>query len=186
MGDLTFTAETHEYQLDGKKVPSVTQVLSEMGFIDTRWFTEESRERGTLVHKLCELHDLGVLDEESVDPRLAGYLAAWKSFGVKTEFVWTSVEKPLAHPLFRYAGTPDRIGISGKGIKTLIDIKSGPPSLWHCFQIGGYLAMDQCEDARTVHLSSDGSFTVEQYEIEENIFDWKAIYRTYQLKGLKR
>ncbi len=179
MSELTFNEELHEYRLDGRVLPSVTQVLWSMGHIDTAWFTEESRIRGTLVHKLCELHDLGTLDVESIDPKLAGYLEAWKTFCRMTEIVWTSIEKKAHHPGGSYAGTPDRRGITSKGKKILVDIKSGPFAQWHRWQIGGYLDMELADEALSVHLSPEGVFMVQYYDVTECLYNWRDTYYNY-------
>ena len=56
---LSFDPITHQYRLDGERVPSVTQVLSVCGLIDDTWYTEESRQRGQAIHLATKL-----LDEE--------------------------------------------------------------------------------------------------------------------------
>lgn len=187
MEGLTFDPDLHQYRLDGRFLPSVTFILREMGFIDTSFFTEEARERGTHVHRLTELHDLGTLEPKSVNPRIAGYLEGWKSFCRKMNYGWVAIEEPICQRTYLYAGTPDRVGISGKGVRGLIDIKTGPPASWHGYQIGAYcLAVEpRVREAFSVHLAADGSYRVEEYDIGERIEDWKAINRTYQLRGLK-
>ncbi|MHB8371034.1 MAG: PD-(D/E)XK nuclease family protein [Leptospirales bacterium] len=188
MSNLIFDAEAHVYTVNGKVLPSVTEILSKLGFIDTKWFTEESRERGTVVHKICEMYDIGTLDEESVDPRLSGYLEAWKDFSIKMEFVWTHIEHKMASRLF--AGTCDRVGIDRKGKTFLLDIKTGKyPSMWIGWQLAAYRTLLEAEGIRideqaSVHLSEDGTFDLQLWEHVPE--DWKAIVRTYHLREKKR
>lgn len=181
MTEVEFREEDHSYWVEGVRLPSVTTVLREMGFIDTQYFTEEGRMRGTLVHQLTELSDLGTLDEESVDPRFEGYLYAWREFSKKEGFIWTEIEKRNYHPTLRFAGTPDRVGICRRGIETTIDIKTGPPAEWHSYQLGGYLAMKWTTNALTVHLRADGTFRFQHYLPLSSHNDWTAIYQTYRL-----
>ena len=51
---LHYDPETHIYTVDGEVLPSVTQILKDMGFIDVTWFNDYARERGSLVHKIIE------------------------------------------------------------------------------------------------------------------------------------
>ena len=187
MNDLTFDEAKHEYRVDGRVVPSVTQVLSEMGFINSEWFTEESRIRGTLVHRLCELWDKDELDPLTVDPRLAGYLKAWQKFCRAEEMVWLHIEKKMFHKVLRYAGTPDRIGFDRRGWVTVVDIKTGISAPWHSYQLGGYLSIHPAKVALSVLVADDGTFRVEYHQVEQAVRDWNAIYHTYTLqKGLAR
>ena len=48
---LLFDPEKHEYRVNSVLYPSVTEILSEMGFIDRTWFTEDGRLRGKLTHQ---------------------------------------------------------------------------------------------------------------------------------------
>jgi hypothetical protein len=80
MPELLFDPDSHTYTLNGEKVPSITQIIADMGLIDTTWFTDHSRERGTFVHRIIEWHLLKELDEDTVDESLVGYLNAWKRF----------------------------------------------------------------------------------------------------------
>jgi hypothetical protein len=84
---ITFDPDTHTYTLDGQTVPSVTQVLQAMGFVDSTWFTEESRTRGKYVHRIIELHINQELDESTVDDSLAGYFGAFKLFCSEGELI---------------------------------------------------------------------------------------------------
>ena len=188
MGNLTFNEEIHEYRLDGRRLPSVTTILKEMGFIDTTWFTEESRQRGIIVHRLCELDDLGSLNPESVDPRLKGYLRAWQKYRDAEDLCFTHIEHRMASSRMGYAGTCDRVGIDRKGRTVLIDIKtspedSGPYIEW---QLGAYKCLLREEGLPhilrllSIHLEEDGEFRVQEWGHAPQ--DWMAILRTYHIR----
>jgi hypothetical protein len=121
---LTFDPDSHTYTLNGEKVPGITQIIADMGLIDTAWFTDYSRERGIFVHRIIQWHLSGELDEDTVDESLIGYLNAWKRFELDAGFVPTAIEAPLASELYRFAGTPDYIGRLN-GCEAVIDAKSG-------------------------------------------------------------
>jgi len=134
---LTFDSETHIYKVNGEVWPSVTQILKDMGFIDSRFFTEYARERGSLAHLIIKWHCQGVLDEDTVDPALRPYLDAWRLFVADTGFVSKQVEIPLCDTTYRFAGTPDNIGELYE-IPSVIDYKTGAMSPVVGLQLAGY------------------------------------------------
>jgi hypothetical protein len=105
-----FTEEGHWYALDGQVLPSVTTILKAEGFIDSRWFDEWSREKGSMVHLATHYDDMGELDEESLDPVIIPYVEAWRRFKKESGFDVSSSEVPMASKTYRFAGKPDTIG----------------------------------------------------------------------------
>jgi len=66
-GDLVpatihFDSDTHQYTLDGRVVPSVTQRIARAGLLGSAptWHTPEAAERGTAVHLACAHWDTAV------------------------------------------------------------------------------------------------------------------------------
>lgn len=156
---LKFDAEKHEYRYDGAIVPNVTEALKDLGFIDADHYTEYGRQRGTLVHTLCQYHDEGDLDPQSVDPKLAGYLKSWTEFLRITGAKVKEVERRGYHPLYRYAGTMDRI-LDWLGRLWVVDLKTGKPEAWHPFQTAAYtiiLPPALAYKRGGVYLKEDGS-----------------------------
>ena len=179
---LTFNEDLHEYRLNERKIPSVTQILADLSFIDDSFFTLESRERGRKVHKITELYDDGSLDTETVDPRLKGYLDAWIAFCNAVSFVPTMIEKRVFHSHLFYAGTLDRKGVNGKGKSVLLDIKTGVQSGWHPYQLGGYALCEDADELLTVYLKEDGKFRVEEHDKKKSINGWLNIVQTYNIR----
>jgi len=126
MSYVDFLGAGHRYLVDGREVPSVTQVLEPLydwsGIPSA--VLQEAAARGTAVHKACELHDLEVLDESSLDADIAAYLDGWKRFLADTHFRIERVEARVHSPTYDYAGTTDRTGRLGRN-STVLDIKSG-------------------------------------------------------------
>jgi hypothetical protein len=104
---IGFTEEGHRYA-DG--LESVTGILRDEGFIDTRFYDDFSRERGRIVHKARHLDDSGELDMDTVDVVIRPYLAAWRLFKRESGFIVEQSEVPMMSKALRYAGTPDVIG----------------------------------------------------------------------------
>lgn len=121
---LTFDPVQHTYCIDGRPVPSVTQVLKDVGLIDTSWFTEEARLRGTYVHLATQYLDEGDLADESVNPLYRGYVQAYQRFLDTALPAWDRIEHRVCDPVLGYAGTFDRVGVL-QGRRWLVDIKTG-------------------------------------------------------------
>jgi hypothetical protein len=125
-----FDGRNHEYvALDtGESLPHITGMLEQTGWIDDLWFTEESSERGTAVHRLTADYDLGAIESvESVTSGFKVYLQAYvKALGIlkAQSLEILGVEEPLVHPTFRFGGRPDRDIILGRA-RGVLEIKSG-------------------------------------------------------------
>lgn len=125
MFELAFDPDTHSYTVDGVALPSVTQVLAplyDFRYVD-RDVLKAAADFGTAVHRMCELHDVDDLVEDSVDPALEPYLVAWQRFLRETRAEVLQVEQRYHHPLLRFAGTLDRL-LKIDGAPVLVDIKT--------------------------------------------------------------
>ncbi len=133
MGALTFYPESHVYELDGVRVPSVTGILKASGLIDFSKIPsavlEAARLRGTLVHAAIHYYndrDFDV-DEFSRDwPTYAPYLQAWISFCEQRKFTPVLNEHRVASRRYQVAGTLDCLGILD-GVAVLLDFATGRP-----------------------------------------------------------
>lgn len=171
---LTFDPVEHAYTWEGKRVPSVTQLLdclhSFAGVpVDV---LEAAQHRGSYVHAMCELYDGGELDEEAnarvSDGAFVGYLEAWKRFLHDYEPNWSGIERRGYSRLYGFAGTMDRDGVLARvrpGAH-VIDIKTAEQShrVWG-LQTAAYrqilmeLDPSHAFDQRaTVQLAKDGNY----------------------------
>jgi hypothetical protein len=159
MGELVFDPEKHLYTLDGQDLPSVTQILTATGFINTQFYDAWSRDKGSMVHLVCHLDDTGELDEESLDQILIPYLDAYRQFKEHTGFIASASEVPLASERYRFAGTPDKIGSFKDGECCLIDIKSGNAEPWAALQTALYVVLKDSPYKRYVlKLTGEGKY----------------------------
>ena len=109
---LTFEPIAHRYQFGGVTVPSVTQVLRSLYDFSmvTQEVLERKRQIGVATHAAIALDIANDLDESSVAPEVAGYLKGWRAFRADCslhEADFGEIERPLYHPTYRFAGTPD-------------------------------------------------------------------------------
>lgn len=150
--------QSHIYKLDGRIIPSVTQILKAEGFIDGDFHNTVATDRGTKVHQAIQYFTEGDLDESSVDEEIAGYLEAWKSFLAAKVFTPEWAERRFwSHN--GYAGTLDQFGTFAGGA-ALIDIKTGPWQPWHDLQLAAYATLLPAPPVHTriLQLSRDGKF----------------------------
>lgn len=164
MDGLIFDPEKHQYFLNGLLLPSVTQILADMGFINRDFFTEQGKTRGSFVHLATELDDKDELDEESLDDALLPYLTAWRLFKRESGLQIESIEKPVASGVYQFAGTLDRIGMLNGHNESILDIKSGAVSSWVGLQLAGYeIAENKKYKRYAVQLMDTGKYKLHQF-----------------------
>lgn len=169
MTGLTFDAASHTYAFNGKPVPGVTTILKPITDFSgvPPQVLEAAADFGTAVHLACELDDLGQLDESTLDAALVPYLKAWRQFSADHAVEWQLIEKPVYHPVMRYAGTLDRFG-RVDGLNSVVDIKSSAqlyPSVGP--QLAAYerALPPECLAVKrlAVQLKGDGTYTLKEY-----------------------
>jgi hypothetical protein len=170
---LTFDDVKHQYRWDGVVVPGVTGLLQTIhSFAGVPGhILEPAQERGTYVHAMTEMFDLGELDEEAnalvAGGLYVGYLKAWKAFCVEYEPNWTEIEQ-MGYSRLGYAGTWDRVGTLARKWpgNWLVDIKTSAQHhrAWGV-QTAAYRQIRAERDMRaaldnraTVQLRADGTF----------------------------
>ena len=139
---LTFDPIAHAYTLDGRPVPSVTQVLADVvpGWRASDWCLQ----RGRAVHACAAMIARG--HEFTNDPQIDGQVAACRRFFAEIRPTVALVETPVASDLYRYAGTLDLlVEWPGNRGLVLVDFKSTlTPAV--PYQLAGY-----CEALRARH-----------------------------------
>lgn len=108
--NVEFNEDGHVYTYNGQHWPSITGILKDEGFIDTAFYDEWSRDKGSHVHKAIKYYLADELDEETIDPVIVPYLSAFKRFMAESGFIVKQSETPGVNTVHRYSGTPDLIG----------------------------------------------------------------------------
>jgi len=183
---LEFRLEDHSYWLDGVRLPSVTQVLSEMGFYGdaAAYFTEYSRDRGTYVHKAIQLYEDGELDEESLDPVIRPYLKAWKQFKHDSGFIVSASEKAMASVTYQFAGTVDLLGTFEDTTCAIIDIKTGAVGPVVGLQLAAYEILEGTHGRKrfALQLKEDGKYKLHQFTNRQDRQIFLSALSVYQWK----
>lgn len=178
---LTFDEPSHTYHYEGRVVPSVTQVLGKLHDFSMvpKDVLAAACERGTIVHKLCEYHDQGDLDPESIGDYWP-YLDAWIAFRQDYGAEWEAIEERHYSDRYGYAGTLDRRGTLRKlGGRWIVDAKTGASLHRVCgMQLAAY--RQQVAEKHpawllarraTVQLRPDGTYLFREWTDPD---DWSA------------
>lgn len=174
---------------DGNNIyhpPSVSEILQDLGYIDSRWFTERSRVRGTYVHKACELYDNNDLDLASVHSEIEPYVNAYIEFCNAHKPVYELIEHKVYNSVSFYCGTLDRYGqLNGK--KSIIDLKTGTSSISHKYQLAAYAyALGQYDiSLYTLHLNNRGGYSLIEHDIKDGLKTWLACCQVYNSKAMQ-
>lgn len=190
MMDFQFDEATHTYTLDGKRIPSVTQII---GTIDPVVETPEVIEagiRGTICHDACEYHDRGELDESAVDPSYLGHVHGWQKFRAECPFEIHEIELAFAHAKHQYAGRIDRVvGLGKYGLqRSILDIKTGAERAVHRLQLAAYkegyehMTGNKIKQSGCVYLRENGTYSVKWHNDPNDLYDFLAMLRVARWK----
>jgi hypothetical protein len=158
---------------------SVTELLQAEGFINTDWYDEYGRDRGSYVHQARHLYDMDELDEESLDTVLVPYLEGWKKFRRESNFVVIDSEVRLYNGQF--TGKPDAVGLLN-ALPTIVDTKSNIEP-WVALQLAGYEILKGTPHKRiAVRLKPDGTYSVKEFKDRQDRQIFLAALACYQWK----
>jgi hypothetical protein len=157
---VEFQEEGHIYTYNGQRLPSVTGILKAENFIDTTWYDDWSRDRGSYVHDATYFDDLNDLDEDTVDLEIIPRVEAWRKFKLESGFVIEQCEIPMMSKDYLFAGKPDRTGYFPTG-----NLKRA-----------------------AVELRADGTYKLYPYTDRQDIEIWKSVLACFfwKLNNLKR
>lgn len=118
---IEYDDATHEYKIDDKKVPSVTELASEFSKLNKEYFKAhpEYAARGTAVHQELQEYYEGERELTSLSElgqEIAGHMEPSKE--MKNEVI-------VYNTTLGYAGTADVVMLKGTTIGSIVDIKTG-------------------------------------------------------------
>ena len=187
---------THKYYLDGEEIVSITQTLTEVGAINSEYFTEESARRGTWVHLLTESMDRPLCDPHSglaiypgsfdLTPRegeievASRYAAQYAKLRESLHFdiMPEGIERKVFDPLHRYAGRLDRhiklrapcVDVAIAEIKSKNDFTVYP---WWALQLAaqGHALEPNALFRRLVFMLTPTGYKIHEFPIESYVED---------------
>ena len=179
---IKFYDEKHEYELNGEKVPSVSELCRfacrEIYGDISQYTLDNAADRGKKVHKCTE--ELDKYGETSVDDVVSPYIRAYMKFLAEHKPTYLAIEKVLASPLMKFAGTLDRVAVlkTVEGI-SIIDIKSSSvvQKVLAKIQLNGYKKLweettgDTVSNLFVLHLKNDETYKLVPIEMNPSLFD---------------
>ena len=177
MAQILFIDEGHKYIVNGEEVPSVSELcrfLSREVYGDVAQFRlDNAAERGTKIHKACEVLDK--YSKAEIGNDILPYLQAYLLFRKEHQVVWEKIEYQTYHPEHAYAGTIDRYG-TVDGIPALLDIKSSSAlqkplavAQLNLYRMMLEAAGTAVEALYILHLKPDGKYKLVPFERNEDV-----------------
>lgn len=175
--EFSFDPEEHRFTLRGEPVPSVTQILKDMGFIRFFGHNTEAMQRGTDVHLAISMMAKGILDEESVDESLWPYVEAAQDFMFDFKLKVLDTEEIVFNRAWNYAGIVDL-----RAPRLIVDFKTGVKTDWHGLQLNAYaLCWPRAKEMMCVYLKANGRYTIDEPD-RADADEWRHIVRAYRRK----
>lgn len=185
---LEFDAAEHVYSVNGRTLPSVTQVLNTQFPLNVpQDRLEFARALGKEIHYTTELYDRDKLDISSVDLRVMPYLEAWMKFRREMSCKIVEVEKQVHHSMLNFAGTLDRVLLM-LGARCIVDLKRPLLTARVGVQLAAYQAAynasapDPATRRFGIQLRNDGQYRLKEYSDPSDwsifvsslsIFNWR-------------
>jgi hypothetical protein len=178
--EILFDEEPHLYRFRGRDYISVTQAIRLAGMGDDFSMVSEermdyARRRGRMVHLACQYFDEGVLDLQSVDAAIRGYVEAYLKFREECKIKVIETEQKIVAERMGLAGTPDLIAwMSGR--RVVIDRKTSQHmSKSMGLQTAGYkILREQVENTQLIYgryglrLEKTGNYKLFEHDNPED------------------
>ena len=182
-----FDASSHTYRINGRPVPSVTQVMADVipGWRAADWYLQ----RGRAVHACAAMIAQGLEFEH--DERIAGQVAACRRFYAEVYGGLPKVDL-VEHPVFsrryQFAGTLDLLASFPERI-TLVDFKATLTEAVP-IQLAAYgIALNESSIGVNVkwglgvQLNEDGTYKCsEVYDLRRYKAEWLALLTTFNVR----
>ncbi len=180
---LTFDEARHQFFYQGDLVPSVTHILKDLGFYgsNSRFWTEEGRDRGSAIADAIDQDVRGVLDKGSLGLDNQPYFEAYQMWRheCRIKKIYSS-EEIVFSKRYGFAGILD-LRCRHKDLMSIVEIKTGSPEKWHSIQVKGYsLAHGKHAETYLLYLKKNGSYKFTQ--TAEPDMTWEHIMAVYRRK----
>lgn len=171
---------SHAYAINGRPVPGVTLVLSDLlpGFRASDWHLQ----RGRAVHACAAMVAKGIAFEH--DPRVAGQVEAIKRFlrEVKPEIL--AVETQVYSERYQYAGTLD-LACRINGRLLVADYKASltPATIYQLAAYAGACPGGDFKHGVGVEIHDDGTYKLsETWELKRAFQEWLSLLSAYRIR----
>jgi hypothetical protein len=197
-----------------ERLPSVTRILRAAGLAPDygdvpEAILERARQRGRMVHAVCEWQDGGSVGPEpsldaALDPgdvlainreEVAPYAVAYSRFLAESGAEAVAVEEALVHPDLRYSGRPDWVGrirsASAERVVLAVMDRKATADIHHgsvAAQCAGYAMAYEAlhggavDAIYSLHLRKDGTYRLRSYEMGSAREAFRAALTVYRYK----
>ena len=191
---VKFNPKDHTYEVEGKPVPSVSAIISELNYEQMKYIDPYYSDRGTYIHRCTELDDAGELDFDKLSDEIKPYITAWRKFREDYKLISKPYIAELKLGCPEFAGTLDRYYPNQKMI---VDIKSGSRNKYtHSLQLIGYHELLVKNEIITpdpagleiipkhidVYIKNNGKYYVRVIDENVSFDDWYALKRFRVIK----
>jgi hypothetical protein len=186
--ELHYDDATHTYTEGGQRLVSITQAIASGGLTSSQWYNEVATWRGSVVHACCEYDDQGDLVESTVPADAKGYLDAWRAAKATLGITFTEIEEMRAHPIYRYAGRPDRVGILPNGDRVIVELKTGQAARWHAIQTAAqanFFPEPRLFRRFSIILEPDGKYLMHEFTRAAFSTDWQCFQACLSIHNWK-
>ena len=177
--------------MSGLIFPRVTEILADVGLAQDFSAVppaalEAARARGIAVHEAIEALAYGYFEGEP-DPTIAAYLDAYRKFLHESRYVTLASEFEVVHPVWRYRGHPDSLGMMGT-TRLITDFKTGELGAVD-YQLVAYIEgwnathpTEPVTAGMAVQLRDDGTYRIHEADLNAARPKWFAFVTTYYAK----
>lgn len=131
-----YVDDPHGYWLGTEELPSPSSVFQDLGLVDTRFFTADSRARGRAVHAWIP-EGLSGRSIAGADPEIRLFVESALRLVDRLKPKIVRLEAPFYHPALRFAGTSDA-DVENAGWREIWDWKSGKAPKVARYQTAAY------------------------------------------------
>jgi len=175
-----FDPEKHEYRIQGRRVPGVTQVLSDLipGFRASDWYLQ----RGRAVHAAAAFVARGIAFEH--DPRIGGQVEAVRKFYREVATIVQFSELQVYSERYQYAGTLDLIYMMNNGRSLLADFKASltPATIYQCAAYA-LASPVPIRHGVGVELHDDGTYKMSEiWDLKRPTQEWLAMLTVFRIR----
>ncbi len=178
----TFDPATHMYTMNGKRLPSVTEIIRDV-LPSHQWGTEWHMERGTQIHVAAKLIAEGKIP--IVDPQIQGHVDGVRAFMGREVRNVIAAEVSVYCTKTLYGGTLDLIAeINSVGL-CIVDYKASGCEYRTALQMCAYaMAWDDksIKYGVMVLLDGDGKYRCKTVKLADYVNAWRAVRSVYGIR----
>jgi hypothetical protein len=177
-----FDESTHTYRVDGEKKPSTTQILDFMGHVSPFAKSDTHADRGTRIHRITQLYDLGQLHYDFLNDDELYSIEYYVNFLNDFRPKWNGVETLFYNPELDHCGQVDRWNDD-----LLVDIKTGTVPKSARLQTASY-ALGVCDKPEKVERfcliinpKKHKTYKISKpYTDPVDFLEWKQVVKDYR------